>query len=267
MSNKIGKKYTNERSYFEFYENLTNKIIFRPPYTDSTNFKKLNTDRSSLIKIKAIDDDDKTQFLYYVHIFPKEKKTNKYIIFSHGNASDIYSHYNNMCYLSDKYGCNVICYDYMGYGLSTGKLLLNNCYISHIQIIDYVIHRNNLSKDDIILMGESLGTGIVVDFVYNQKKWDSPIILISPYKSIARIKFDIDISNIIDKVKTYKKINNINCPIKIIHGLDDELIDCNDHGRYLASLVKNPLENQWLEGFGHNFTSFIEKIDLSEIIY
>jgi esterase/lipase len=73
--------------------------------------------------------------------------------------------------------------------------------------------------------------------------------------------------NIIDKVKTYKKIGHIKSPIKIIHGTDDELIDCNNHGRYLASLVKNPLQNQWLEGFGHYFSTFIDKIDLTDIIY
>ena len=49
--------------------------------------------------------------------------------------------------------------------------------------IDYATDIQDIEPVNIILMAESLGTGVAIDYVANYD-WYAPIILISPYKSI-----------------------------------------------------------------------------------
>src|SRR5258705_194298 len=81
----------------------------------------------------------------------------------------------------------------------------------------------NIEEKNIILIGQSLGTGIVIDYV-SKNKWDSPIILISPYKSIISVVCDSSIVKPIDKFQSLKKIKSITCPVKIFHGKEDKTI-------------------------------------------
>ncbi|CAL8071503.1 unnamed protein product [Calicophoron daubneyi] len=63
--------------------------------------------------------------IVYRHLNPSTKLA---LLLSHGNAADLGSMINFMHELGSKLGVNMRCYDYSGYGASTGKPLEKNLY-------------------------------------------------------------------------------------------------------------------------------------------
>ena len=78
--------------------------------------------------------------------------------------------------------------------------------------------------------------------------------LISPYKSIIRTQCE-SLSNYTDKVdmfNTISKIHKVKCPVKIVHGKQDNLISYT-HSTELYSLLPNKKFNiSLIETCGHN---------------
>lgn len=62
-----------------------------------------------------------------------------------------------------------VSYDYIGYGMSEGEPSEENCLKSLSLVVDYY---NNYKE---LLIGQSLGTGVVVDYV-STNEWTLPII-------------------------------------------------------------------------------------------
>lgn len=200
-------------------ESILNVGIFRPP-SRSINCSSY---------IKFVDD------ISYFIIHPKSKsKTSPYILWSHGNGADLQYLYpilkSVFIRLYEQIG--IIAYDYRGYGLSKGICREENCYQDLDKMIEFCIKLGIPSKR-LFLVGISLGSGVVVEYVSrNSYKWTTPIILMCPYMSICRILFDPPymatayniLLKYVDKFKSIFKIQNIESPIIIYHGLRDELI-------------------------------------------
>ena len=74
-----------------------------------------------------------------------------------------------------------------------------------------------IRESQITLIGQSLGTGIVVEYC-KKTNWKNPIILLSPYKSIVRVQYDphwLDIiaNSFIDNIdlfQNHRKIGELN---------------------------------------------------------
>ena len=195
------------------------------------------------------------------------KNLSKYIIYSHGNAEDIFDTCGYMQHLADRFGVNCVSYDYPGYGKSVGAMTEANCYKSLEYVIDYVVS-TGVSKDDITLIGRSLGTGIVVNYVHKHA-WTGPIILISPYKTIVSVITDSSIKSLIDKFQSIKKIEHVVCPVKIIHGEMDDIISVT-HGKELHKLLKKEciMRPSWISHANHNnILGKIDDIDFIDAIF
>ncbi|AYV78395.1 MAG: alpha/beta hydrolase family protein [Edafosvirus sp.] len=209
-------------------------------------------------------------FIYSINaiiITPQIKKSDKYIIFSHGNGSNVSTHHNYLKSFSNEFGVTVICYDYPGYGLTEGEPSEDSCFESLVTIIEYVSKLTD--SKNIILMGHSLGTAVIIDYV-SKNKWTNPVILISPFKSIPEVysKFHI----IVYLTKKYRfdsgsKLKNVICPVKIFHGEEDKIVNIS-HGKYLYEHLNNKiLAPIWMPLVGHN--DVLEKIcpfDIMEIL-
>lgn len=158
-------------------------------------------------------------------------------------------------------------YDYIGYGLSEQKSPSEQlCYDSMEATMNYLMNEMKISPKNIFLMGQSLGTGITVDYIYKYE-WSNPVILISPYKSICKVVYDTSLVSPIDKYKTLEKLKKIYCPIKIFHGDADDVININ-HGMTLYKNLNNKsLSPVWLKNIGHNnILDAIEKEHLMEVL-
>lgn len=255
--------------YFDFVNERIKTILYPKPNTSESQLKELNNINGT--KIFTITNNKLNIKTCVCEIKPKQSKelkkskqsieTDKFkiIIFSHGNACDIYTSYSYLKLLADNLNVIVISYDYPTYGLSEGEINESTC----TQALDDVVSHYLKQTDKILLIGQSLGTGILVNYA-SKYSWKNPIILISPYKSIPKVVTDYNfIEHLVSKHKyaSYQKISCCVCKIKIFHGKSDDVINVSN-GLELYNLAPNTFKPTWFNNTGHN--DILNKIDLTE---
>ena len=253
--------------YFDIINEQIKNLLYPYPNTLKSNIKNLN--KLAQTKIFYINNSDSKIKTCVCEIIPENLQMDQcknIIIFAHGNGCDIYTFYNYLKYLSKHLDVIVVSFDYPEYGLSIGELNEFTCYDSLTDVVNYYLKYNK----NILLIGQSLGTGVIIDYV-SKNNWLKPIILISPYKSIPKIIFECDIvENMItkNKIASYQKIKFVKCPIKIFHGTNDNLIDIS-HGIELHNLMTNKtLKPQWIKNCSHNdILNYIKINDYKKILY
>lgn len=226
--------------------------IFQPP-DNSHLYKIINFSQIDYENIK----------IPYVVLEPNRKTNDNIIIFSHGNATDIFSMFSYFKILSNMSGSVVLGYDYPGYSVSSHiKPSEENCYKAIQGIVDFAINSLGFSKKNIFLIGQSLGTGVVANYAA-ENNWENPIMLISPYKTICKVVLDSSLTSFIDKFETINKTDDIICPVKIIHGLDDQVINYKHSEELYSKLSNKSLCPKFIKGVGHN--DILETISQNDI--
>lgn len=249
--------------YFDIVNNQIKNILYPKPEYDKKLLRNLKKyERTKLFYIK-------NQYLglkiNICEIKPKSTEYDKIIIFSHGNGCDIYTFYPYLKSLADNLNALVVSYDYPTYGLSQGELNEFTCYESLQMVITHYLN----NTDKILLIGQSLGTGIVVDYI-SKNQWTNPVILISPYKSIPKVITDLDIVECLvskNKFASYLKIFHAQCPIKIFHGKSDKTIE-SSHSIELYNLISNKkFKPTFFNNVGHNdILTYIDFNEYNEIL-
>lgn len=188
------------------------------------------------------------------------RTSGKTIIYSHGNGCDLGSSYVVFDALKP-IGVNIISYDYPGYGIHKGIPSQTTCYNTIKSVYEYVIS-TGVRSSDIVLMGQSIGTGPTTWLASQLPDSEiSAVILISPYTSaigvvspssatVTRSSMYI-FGGSMDIFDNYTNIQRIECPVKVIHGLSDSLIN-SDHGLALYGISPNPMPFGSIAGAGHN---------------
>jgi predicted esterase len=242
--------------YFDWINEWIKLILYPKPDTSKHQIKELN--KKVRTRIFTITNKKLNIKICVCELQPKQKY-DKVLIFSHGNGCDMYTFYDYLKLLVDNLNIMVVSYDYPTYGLSEGEL--NET--TNTQALDDVISYYLKLTNKILLVGQSLGTGVVIDYV-SKKKWTNPIILISPYKSIPKVITEFGLfEGLVSKHKyaSYQKISNCICKIKIFHGKSDKLIDIY-HSIELYNLAPNTFIPSWFDNTGHN--DILAKIDYNE---
>ena len=124
-----------------------------------------------------------------VYTVPKEVENHntKTIIYSHGNATDIGAMFPLQAVLVHSLECNVVSYDYSGYGESGGVPMENNTYKDITAVFHYTVA--NVTGGDaskVILYGQSVGSGPCCYLGCREKNLGG-IILHSPFMSGMRV--------------------------------------------------------------------------------
>ncbi len=122
-------------------------------------------------------------------------------------------------------GFDVIMVDYRGFGKSTGKRTERGIKEDLQRVYD--ILKSKVDQKHIVIYGRSMGSG----FAAKLASTNNPrmLILESPYYSMMRMAkryipfMPISIAMRFP-IKTYKWLEYVNCPIKIIHGTSDKLV-------------------------------------------
>lgn len=162
----------------------------------------------------------KKHVAYYIKIEPETNNNpNSIIIYSHGNSGNVYLCYKYCKLLADTLNITVVVYDYVGYGVSYAYPSEKMCYKS----LKCLIEKLKTDDNHIYLIGRSLGTAVVVDFL-SKNNWTNSVILISPLKSIFTLFINANIMFPLDKFNTYNKLKKVNCPLLIYHGVKDSII-------------------------------------------
>ncbi|KIA88323.1 alpha/beta hydrolase [Kaistella jeonii] len=122
-------------------------------------------------------------------------------------------------------GYEVIMMDYRGFGKSTGKRTVEAMKRDSQFIYD--IAKKEYSEDKIIVYGRSLGSGFAARLA--AKNNPRMLILTSPLYSLLRtihryLPFMPAKPFLRYNIPTFHYLKNVLCPIKIIHGSDDNLV-------------------------------------------
>ena len=169
------------------------------------------------------------------------------LLWSHGNAEDI-GYLQDRLKIFHSRGYGILAYDYPGYGLSDGKPNEQACYEACKAPYEHLTEKLNISSDQIIIYGQSVGSGPSV-WLASHKKCRG-LVLVSPFLSAFRTVTRIPLFPK-DKFKNHKRITEVSAPLLVIHGDRDQVIS-QWHGRKLHSLHTEDKTFVNIEAAGHN---------------
>ena len=245
--------------FIYFYQR---NLLYHPSENNYQNDKvKFNYDE---IYIKV---DEEIQLKSW--IIKKDFMKFKTLVVFHGNAG----HLSNRIYkLNELYklDINILLISWRGFSGNKGSPTENNLYKDAKAAIKW-LNEEGVSNNQIILYGESLGSGVAVE-VGKENNFNS-IILESPFTSIensAKIYYPyLPVRFILkDRYDSISKIKMINIPILIMHGEKDDVVPFS-MGKELFEKANSPKQSYFTPDDDHmmefnssllkNIKDFIEK--------
>ena len=223
------------------------KLLYLPSennYLDDQidfNFKEVFIDVEKNLKLKA-------------WLIENDFKNKKTLVFFHGNAGNLSNRTYKLNQLS-KLDLNIIILAWRSFSGNEGEPSEQNLYNDAKKTIDWLNSRGVKNKN-IILYGESLGTGIAVEL--GQTNQFGGIILESPFTSMTNAAKNIypwlPVKYLLkDKYDSEKKIKNLQIPILIMHGKKDNIVPFK-MGKKLYDLANNPKFFYFTENDDHMMT-------------
>ncbi len=168
------------------------------------------------------------------------------LLFLHGNAEDLGS---VRPVIDDHHarGYSVFAVEYPGYGLSTGNASEAGNYAACTAACNYLTTNLNISPNQIILYGRSLGSGPAVELATREPV--AGMILDGAFTSIFRVvtRWKILPWDIFDNLA---KAPRVKCPTLSIHGGQDRTVPFS-HARKLHASLPEPKERFWVNDAGH----------------
>lgn len=224
----------------------SNQMIFQPQrasYGDSAEILKLNSSDGARISARYLVNSN-ARFT---------------ILFSHGNAEDI-GDIEPLLEVIRSAGFSVFAYDYQGYGTSEGKPSERHAYQDEDAAYDYLVQILHVPPNRIIAFGRSLGGGLATDLASRREV--AGLILESSFTSAFRVVTRVRVLPF-DKFDNLRKIKKIHCPVLIIHGMQDSVINPS-RGRTLFAAANEPKRFLWVQGANHNDVAFAAGAQYSE---
>lgn len=174
------------------------------------------------------------------------------ILFCHGNGGNI-AHRLDSINVFHNLGLNCLIFDYRGYGNSNGNPSEEGTYYDAKAAYKWLTEKKNISPDNIIIFGRSLGGAIAAQLAMTVGA--KALVIESSFTSYANIgkkfypympvhwfaKFNYP---------TLDYVKQVNCPVLIIHSRNDEIIPF-EFGRQLFEAANEPKEFIELSG-SHN---------------
>lgn len=173
---------------------------------------------------------------------PKVPSNGTTIYYLHGNAGNMVIQYQLMTPFVER-GFTVFMIDYSEFGFSTGKAKRKTVLEDAYAGFDYLLERDDISKENLILYGQSLGGHLatVVAEKYDDKI-DALVIegAFSSHKDIAAVKFKFLARILVKEAYSAKDtISSITKPILVIHSTEDARVPYS-HGVRLYEKATDP---------------------------
>ena len=201
--------------YLYFFQR---NLMYHPNENNYSNDElKVNVEKIKVITRDGID------LLGWYH--EKNLKEFKTLLFFHGNAGSL----ENRIHKLNRFGemkINFLIIAWRGFSGNKGKPSEKGLYEDGQSAIQWLLEKG-LNEKDIIIYGESLGTGIATHL--SQNKDFAGVILETPFTSMvdaAKTFYPYIPVNLLlkDKFKNEDKVKNINSPILIMHGEVDQIV-------------------------------------------
>jgi len=176
----------------------------------------------SIDKVK-IKTEDNIELISWYH----EKNIDKYktILFLHGNAGSLENRIHKINHFKGM-NINFLLVAWRGFSGNEGKPTEKGLYEDARSAVRW-LNKKGIDEKNIIIYGESLGTGVAVEIAQSRKF--AGIILESPFTSMIDAGKDkypyLPVKFLLkDKYESDKKIKNIKSPILIMHGKVDNIV-------------------------------------------
>ena len=173
-------------------------------------------------KVK-ITTEDNIDLLAWYH----NKDINKFktILYLHGNAGSLENRIHKINHFEDM-NINFLLLSWRGFSGNKGEPTEQGLYQDARSAVKWLI-KQGVFKENIIIYGESLGTGVTTEIAQNRNF--AGIILESPFTSMVaagKSKYPIFPIRLLlkDRYESDKKIKNIKSPVLIMHGEQDKIV-------------------------------------------
>lgn len=161
-------------------------------------------------------------------------------LFAHGNAGNVTSCADTLRILHDRHQLSVLAFDYRGYGRSAGEPTEHGLYDDARAARAWLARRAGVREGDIILLGYSLGGGVMIDLA--AKDGARALVLTSTFTSlgdVGKLHFPVLHHLMYQEFDSLSKIANYQGPLLYSHGDADDLIPL-EQGRKLFAAANEP---------------------------
>lgn len=192
---------------------------------------------------------DQTSVILW-HIPPAGANSRVFIYF-HGNAGQIAGRAERFRLLTSK-GDGLLALSYRGYGPSAGSPTEHGL-ITDARAALAKADELGYARDRIVLVGESLGTGVAVALAAEEKV--AGLVLEAPFSSASHVAASVywmfPVSALMkDPFHSVNRIPRIRAPVLILHGTADTVVPIR-FGERLYAAANEPKTFIRLEGGGH----------------
>lgn len=175
------------------------------------------------------------------------------ILYCHGNGGNVSYDSELLRCLHDRLGVSVLDFDYRGYGKSEGTPTVAGVLLDARAARELLARKEGLNNDQVVLMGRSLGGGIVVDLA---KEGARGLILESTFTSLrdtAGYHYPAPLVSLFvpARLESLTAIASYHGPLLISHGDADETIPFT-HGQKLFAAAAGRKTFVTISGGNHN---------------
>ncbi len=186
--------------------------------------------------------------------FTTPKHPHAVVLFAHGNGGNLAHREYLLSLFRDKLNCAILLFDYRGYGRSDGIPSETGVLDDARAARRWLAKRTGVTEKEIVLIGESLGGGVVVDLA--AKDGARGLVLESTFTSlpdVAASKFRVLPVRLLVRTKldSFSKIGDYHGPLLQSHGDADQLIPFAQAEK-LFKAANSPKQFVRNPGGGHN---------------
>lgn len=181
------------------------------------------------------------------------RKGYPYIVIFHGNAGNIEDRTNKFRFLISK-GYSVLLASYRGYGNNPGQPTEQDFISDSALILEWLFKQEKISSKEVILLGESLGSGVAVALATQYPV--KGLILDGAFSSVtdvgqAAYPF-VPVRRLLkDTWDSEFRIQQVQAPILFIHSEHDAIVPIR-FAQKLFQAANQPKKHIWLEHPGHD---------------
>jgi fermentation-respiration switch protein FrsA (DUF1100 family) len=216
--------------------------------------------RYEIVELRAADGVE-----LFTWFLPARSTARATVLFLHGNAENISTHYNNVAWMPAD-GFNVLVLDYRGYGKSAGTPSLAGAQLDIDAALRALLERREVDPKRIVLFGQSLGGALALHYAAHgpQRRALRAVIADSAfadYRLIVREKLAgffltwplqwlpaLTVDNDYAPLASIASVSPL--PLLLIHGARDAIVPSH-HSERLYAAAAQPKELWLLPDAGH----------------
>ena len=236
-----------------------NSILFPAP---KFNFDKVSELASDLIFIpKPNETEQYIPCLLLLAVQTTKAPSDKFLIFFHGNAEDIFGASDIGDKLRNRLNMNVVIVEYPRYSIFKQEEDTNKILDNSLIVFDFLVEKFKALPENIFVFGRSIGTSPAI--YLSSKRKVGALISVSGFTSIRDaaeslvggfLKLFVN-----ERFTSVDYIKDVTCPILFIHGQKDALIPFS-HSIKLKEACKCPYEIHLPEEMTHNEFDYEEDL-------